>query len=103
MQTHEFTYAILLIRSLQVCFTISDQSTKHRSKARHHNPLSRTDLKQSITCHVSPTITVVTVVAKVQAVEAVVAVMAVVEATEAVLAAVIVVEAVFCRGSKSSE
>eukprot|EP00957_Ditylum_brightwellii_P096640 7360353-Ditylum_brightwellii.AAC.1 len=103
MQTHEFTYAILLTSALQVCFTRSDKSTKQSSEGRHHNLLSHTDLKQSITCHVLPTITVVTVIIAAQAVGAVVAAMAVVEAAEAVVAAVTVVKVAFCGGSRSSK
>eukprot|EP00957_Ditylum_brightwellii_P017151 1293341-Ditylum_brightwellii.AAC.2 len=103
MQTYEFTLAILLISALQICFTKSDKSTKRRSKHRHHNLLSHTDLKQNITLHVHPTITMVKVIAAVQVVEAVVAAMAVVEAVEAVVATVIVVEVVFCGGGGSNE
>eukprot|EP00957_Ditylum_brightwellii_P150378 11451234-Ditylum_brightwellii.AAC.1 len=65
--------------------------------------MSHIDLKQIITHHVLPTITVVTVVAAAQAVDVVVAAMAVVEAADAVVAVVIVVEAVFCGGGRSSE
>eukprot|EP00957_Ditylum_brightwellii_P132165 10077323-Ditylum_brightwellii.AAC.1 len=83
--------------------TPCDKSTKQRSKGRHHNSLSHTYLKQSITHHVLPTITVVTVITAAQVVEAVVAAMAVVEATEAVVAEVIVVETAFCGSGGSSE
>eukprot|EP00957_Ditylum_brightwellii_P123771 9435340-Ditylum_brightwellii.AAC.1 len=76
---------------------------KQRSKGRHHNTLSHTDLKQSITQHVFPTITMVTVIAAAQAMKGVVAAMGVVKAAEAVVAAVIVVEAAFCGGNGSSE